>query len=70
MSENFRGAGRFYGGINNASKYFRAPLNIFGAHYKTYGEFLIFPGSVENLRAPRYNFRGRFNYFGEYKNYV
>ncbi len=44
--ENFRGSGRSYGAIKNASKYFRAPVNIFGAPFNIYGEHFTLTGSV------------------------
>ncbi len=69
MSDNFRGAARYYGEVKSVSEYFRASLNIFGAQFKTYAELSTFPGSVENLRARHFNLRGRSHYFGEQKNY-
>ncbi len=61
----FREAGKFYGAIKNASKYFRPSLGISGAHFNTYGALSIFPGDAENLRAHCYNLRGRVYYSGE-----
>ena len=65
MSIFFRGAGKFYGAIKNASKYFRASLSISGAHFNTYGALSMFPGSAEILRGHCYNLRGGVYYFGE-----
>ncbi len=65
MTEIFRGAGKFYGATKIVYEYFRASLNIFGAQFNTYGALSTFPGSVENLRARRYNLRGCVHYFGE-----
>ena len=70
MFEFFRGAGRIYGAIKSVSQYFRALLNIFGAHFNTSGELSIFPGGTENLRAHRDKLRGHVYYFGERKNCV
>ena len=46
MTENFQGAGRFYGAIKNVSEYFRTSLNIFGSQFNIYGELSTFPGGV------------------------